>query len=166
MDYLWLILGLILMVIGVLCSFLPGLPGPPFSWLGILMLHFCSQIPFQWVLLSVSFLFMALVSVLDYWMPGYGTKKFGGTSYGIWGTNIGLVLGLLSPVPFGVIIGPFLGAFIGELIYNSKEQNRAFKAAIGSFLGFLASTFMKVMLSLIYFGIFIAQVWKWREVWI
>ncbi|MFN4123305.1 MAG: DUF456 domain-containing protein [Flavobacteriales bacterium] len=165
MDYFWLIFGLILVIIGVAGSLLPGLPGTPFSWLGILVLHFCNEIPFQWTLLIITFLFMALVSVLDYWMPGYGTKKFGGTRYGIWGTNIGLVIGLLAPVPFGVIIGPFLGAFIGELIYNSKEHNRAFKAAIGSFLGFVASTFMKVILSLIYLGIFIQQIWIHRSVW-
>jgi len=83
MDYIWLILGLILMVTGLLGSFLPGLPGPPFSWLGILFLHFCSDIPFQWSLLVISFVFMLLITILDYWMLGYGTKKFGGTSNGI-----------------------------------------------------------------------------------
>ena len=91
---------------------------------------------------------------------------FGGTSYGIWGTNIGLVVGIFLPIPFAFLIGPFLGAFIGELIYNSQDKKRAFNAAFGSFLGFLAGTFMKVFYGFILLGIFTWLVIKNYSIWL
>ena len=87
---------------------------------------------------------MVLISVLDYIIPAQGAKKLGGTKYGIYGTNIGLVAGLFFP-PIGFIVGPFLGALGGELIANPKAINKAFLSAIGSFIGFLASTFIKLV---------------------
>ena len=69
------------------------------------------------------------ITILDYVIPAQGTKRFGGSKYGVWGTNIGLVIGIISPIPFGFVLGPFVGAFIGELIYNSKDSKRALKAA-------------------------------------
>ena len=100
------------------------------------------------------------ISILDYLIPAKGTKRFGGSSYGIWGTNIGLVVGIFVPIPLGFIIGPFVGAFIGELMYNSKNHNRALKAATGSFIGFLASSFMKFVVCMMYLGFFVWLVWK------
>jgi uncharacterized protein YqgC (DUF456 family) len=100
------------------------------------------------------------ISVLDYVIPAQGTKRFGGSSYGVWGTNIGLVVGIFVPIPLGFIIGPFVGAFIGELMYNSKNHNRALKAATGSFIGFLASSFMKFVVCMMYLGFFVWLVWK------
>ena len=100
---------------------------------------------------------------MDYVIPAHGTKKFGGSSYGIWGTNIGLIVGILSPVPFGIIIGPFLGAFFGELLYDRKNHHRALKAATGSLLGFLASSFVSFLFAVIYLGIFISIVWQNRQ---
>ena len=86
-----------------------------------------------------------LLSIIDYFIPSKGAKKFGGTKYDVWGTNIGLFLGFFVPIPFGFIIAAFLGAFIGELIYNTRDQERAFKAAIGAFAGFLAGTFETIL---------------------
>jgi uncharacterized protein YqgC (DUF456 family) len=93
-----------------------------------------------------------------------GTKRFGGSKYGVWGTNIGLIVGLFIP-PFGFILGPFIGALIGELIYDSNNFNRALKAAIGSFIGFLASTFLKIAVCLGVFILFCIKVWEYREIW-
>jgi uncharacterized protein YqgC (DUF456 family) len=92
-------------------------------------------------------------------IPAKGTKRFGGSKYGIWGTNIGLIVGLIAPIPLGFIIGPFLGAFVGELIYNSSDKKRALKSATGSFIGFLASTFMKFVVCMVYLGLFIYLAW-------
>lgn len=162
MEYALLILGFCLIIGGIIGSILPALPGLPLSWLGLLCLFFIPEIQINYWLLGITLLFTIVISILDYIIPAQGTKKFGGTKYGIWGTNIGLVIGFFIPIPFGFIIGAFLGAFIGELIYNSKDQKRAFNAAIGSFLGFIAGTFMKVFYGLILLGLFI---WVFLKNW-
>ncbi len=165
MDYVFLFLGLICVVLGLIGSFLPVLPDAPLSWLGILMLYFCDGIETDYWLLGITLAIAIVAGILDYVIPAKGTRKFGGSKYGIWGTNIGLVVGLLAPIPFGFVIGPFLGAFIGEMIYDSKDQKRALKAATGSFIGFLASTFMKFVVCMAFLGLFVYKVWDFREVW-
>jgi len=165
MEYFLLILGLILMFVGIIGSILPALPGPPISWVGILLLYFCNGIETNYWLLGITLIIAIVIGILDYIIPAKGTKYFGGSKYGIWGTNIGLVIGIFAPIPFGFIIGPFVGALVGELIYNFQEKERALKAATGSFLGFLAGTFMKVFVSLLFFGLFLVLVWQNKSVW-
>ena len=165
MEYFLLILGFLLMIVGIIGSLLPALPGPPISWVGILMLYLCEGISINYWILAVTLLIAVIIGILDYIIPAKGTKYFGGSKYGIWGTNIGLVVGIFAPIPFGFLIGPFVGALVGELIYNSQEKGRAFKAATGSFIGFLAGTFMKVLVSLLFLGLFLVLVWQNRTVW-
>lgn len=160
MDYLLLLAGFCCMIAGIIGSFLPVLPGPTLSWVGILLVYLSPKIPYNYWILSITFIIALVIAVLDYIIPAKGTKRFGGSKYGIWGTNIGLLVGLLAPIPFGFIIGPFMGALIGELIYNKKDHNRALKAATGSFIGFLASTFMKFLVAMVYLGLFVMIVLK------
>ena len=160
MDYLLLLAGFCCMIAGIIGSFLPVLPGPTLSWVGILLVYLSPKIPYNYWILSITFIIALIIAVLDYIIPAKGTKRFGGSKYGIWGTNIGLLVGLLAPIPFGFIIGPFMGALIGELIYNKKDHNRALKAATGSFIGFLASTFMKFLVAMVYLGLFVMIVLK------
>lgn len=163
MDIALLIIAFILMIIGILGSFLPVLPGPPISWVGLLLLYLTKAVPMSYTVLGVTLFVALLVGILDYVIPAKGTKRFGGSKYGIWGTNIGLVVGILAPIPFGFIIGPFVGAFVGEMINDSKDSKKAFKAATGSFIGFLASTFMKFVVSVVFFGLFLLKVWEYRS---
>ena len=162
MDTLLLILGLICMIVGIFGSFIPILPGLSSSWVGLLLLYLTKAVENNYWILGITFIVMIIITILDYVIPAKGTKKFGGSSYGIWGTNIGLVVGILAPIPFGFIIGPFAGALIGELIYDSTNHKRAFKAAAGSFIGFLASSFVNFLFSIIYLGIFLVIVWQNR----
>jgi uncharacterized protein len=154
MDSILLILGLVCCIVGLFGSFLPILPGPFLSWVGLLLLYLTEKIETNYWVLGLTLIITLVITVLDYVIPAKGTKRFGGTKYGIWGTNIGLIVGLFFP-PFGFIIGPFLGAFIGELIYNSNDKKSALKAALGSFIGFLVSTFMKFMLCLSFLFLFL-----------
>ena len=163
MDLLLLIIGFTLMILGVFGSFLPVLPGPSLSWIGLVLLYFTSAVPVNYWILVISLLITVIISILDYLIPAKGTKKFGGSSYGIWGTNIGLIVGILTPIPFGFIIGPFVGAFIGELLYDYKDHGRALKAATGSFIGFLASSFMKFVVCMMYLGLFLWIVWEYKS---
>jgi len=160
MDILFLILGTLIMILGLLGAFIPVLPGPLTSWLGLLFLSFTKAVNFSLSFLLVTFSVALLVWILDYFIPALGTKKFGGSKKGIIGATIGLFLGLIFFPPIGIIIGPFLGAFLGELIHDSSNNKRAFKAAFGTFIGFLFSTGLKFGVSLIYFGLFIKAFWQ------
>lgn len=155
MDIFLLILGLLLAILGLVGSFLPVLPGPLTGWVGLLVLHLTDVVPMDKTFLGVTLAIALVVWIIDYIIPAMGTKKFGGTKFGIIGTTIGLIIGLIAPIPFGIIIGPFVGAFVGEMIYDSQDQSRALKAAFGSFLGFLTSSFIKFMVSMVYLGFFI-----------
>lgn len=149
MEYFLLLLSILLLLLGILGSFLPALPGLPVSWLGLLSLYFVKGVSFSPSILWITLIITIAITILDYVIPAQGTKYFGGSKYGVWGTNIGLVVGLFVP-PFGFILGPFLGAFVAELIYDYSQPNRALKAAIGSFLGFLASTFIKFFTTIVF----------------
>lgn len=160
MDILLLILGFICVIVGIFGSFLPILPGPSISWFGILLLYSTSTVPANYWILCISAVITIILTILDYIIPAKGTKRFGGSSYGIWGTNIGLVVGIITPIPFGFLIGPFVGAFLGELIYDRKNHQRALKSAMGSLLGFLASSFINFIVSIMYLGLFVWIVWR------
>jgi len=157
MDLVFIICGLILMFIGIIGSVLPILPGVLISWLGLLMLYFAPSLPFDSFFIIVTGIVALTLYILDYIIPALGTKKFGGSKAGMWGTTIGLIVGIIAPIPFGILIGPFVGAFIGETVFNKTEGPAAFKAAIGSFIGFLGSTFIKFIATVIYFGMFVYQ---------
>jgi uncharacterized protein YqgC (DUF456 family) len=163
MDIVLLILGFSCMITGIFGSFLPVLPGPSISWVGLLLLYFTNAVPANYWILGIALLITIIISVLDYVIPSKGTKKFGGSSYGIWGTNIGLIIGIITPIPFGFLLGPFVGAFLGELIFDSKDHKRALKAATGSFIGLLASSFMKFVVCVMYLGLFFTIVWQYKS---
>ena len=163
MDLTLLLIAFILMLVGILGSFLPVLPGPPISWVGLLLLYLTKAVPMNYTVLGITLFVAIVVGILDYIIPAKGTKRFGGSKYGIWGTNIGLIVGILAPIPLGFIIGPFVGAFVGELMNDSNDSQKAFKAATGSFIGFLASTFIKFVVSMVFFGLFLLKVWEYRS---
>ncbi len=104
-----------------------------------------------------------IVTILDYVIPALGTKKYGGTRYGIWGTTIGLIVGLILPIPFGFLIGAFAGAYIGEMMYDNKDSQRALRAAFGSFIGFLGSTFLKLVVGIGFIWWFVGVVIEYKE---
>lgn len=135
------------MLVGILGCFLPLLPGPPLCYIALLIQQLRSDPPFTSKFLWIWAGITVVVTVLDYVIPLYGTKRFGGSKYGIWGCTIGLVAGFWLG-PLGIIIGPFVGAFIGEIIANNNS-NQALKAAWGSFAGFLFGTLLKLVVCVI-----------------
>lgn len=153
MDLFLLIIGIILLLVGFVGCVLPILPGQAVAYVSLILLQFMSppRVPedTMWTLAFV----MILVTVLDYIVPIYGTKRFGGTKRGVWGSTIGLIVGIfilpsivvLGPFGiFGIILGPFVGAYIGEASAG-RDSREAFIAAIGSFIGFLTGTFLKLV---------------------
>ncbi|WP_053990898.1 DUF456 domain-containing protein [Mangrovimonas sp. TPBH4] len=156
MDIFLIVISALCMLLGILGSFLPILPGPLLSWIGLLLIGITNSIPVTKTFLAITFIIAVGIMILDYIIPAVGTKRYGGSRAGIVGTTIGLIIGLIFLGPFGIIVGPFIGALIGEL-FNKSSFDTAMKAAWGSFLGFLASTFMKFVISLVYLGLFIAM---------
>lgn len=155
MEWLFITIGIILLITGLIGCIVPVLPGPTISYGALLILQLMDPSPFtadfmvKWALIVIA------VTVLDYVVPIYGTKYFGGTKKGVWGSAIGLVLGVFFFPPFGIIIGPFIGAVVGEMI-EGKELNAAFRSGFGSFIGFLTGTIMKLAVSVIITYHFIA----------
>ncbi len=165
MDITLFIIGFILMLIGILGSFLPVLPGPPVSWVGLLLLYLTKAVPDDWWFLIITLVIALTVFTLDYIIPAVGTKKFGGTRSGMIGTTIGLLVALLFPILgiFGIIIWPFIGALVGELI-NKADNKTALKAAFGSFIGFLTGTFLKFVVTIVFLGLFISTAWEYKGI--
>jgi len=157
MDIVLLVLGFVLMIAGILGSFVPVIPGPPLSWVGLLMLHLTEAVELNITFLVITFIIAIGIAILDYFIPAMGTKRFGGSRSGAIGTTVGLIIGLIFLGPFGILIGPFAGALVGELVFNQTESKAAFKAATGSFIGFLASTFIKLIVAIIFLGLFISK---------
>lgn len=157
MDYLLLFFSTVFILIGLIGCVLPALPGPPLSYIGLLLLHFSIYGNFSNTLLLLLAVFSALVVVLDYAIPVWGTKKFGGSKYGQWGAMLGLIVGIFLG-PLGIIVGPFAGAFVGELIVGTNV-NTALKSGLGSFVGFLVGMGLKLIVSGIITYYFIKELW-------
>ncbi len=146
MDYVLIGLGIILLITGILGCVLPVIPGPPLNYLGLLLLHLTERYQFSTKFMVIWAIVTGVVYALDYVIPVWGTKKFGGSKRGVWGSIIGLVVGLFFFPPFGIIIGPFAGAVIGELSVG-KDSGAALKSGFGSFIGFLLGTLLKLIAS-------------------
>ena len=146
-DTALIIGGGICMVVGIIGCLVPVLPGPPFSYLGLILLQFTTRHPFSTRFLVLFGILTVLALVIDFVIPIYGTKKLQGTTYGMWGSSIGLIIGIVFFSPFGIIFGPVVGAFLGELVAK-KDIVRAMKSSLGSLIGFLAGTALKLVLSM------------------
>lgn len=149
MLYVLIVLAILFMLIGLIGAIVPGIVGPPFSYMGLLMVSFIEGVEHSVWFMVLMGLFGAFAFALDYVVPIWGTKKFGGTKKGVWGSTIGLVIGLITtffyPWAFlTILLGPFFGAYIGERIAKTPN-GAAWKAALGSFIGFLLGTSVKLV---------------------
>ena len=154
METAIIILSILAGVIGLAGSILPGLPGTPVSWVGMLLLYIWGTgtngagDPMSLTTLIIWGVVVVIVSVIDYVVPMYFTKLTGGSRHAERGAMVGLILGIIF-TPVGMILGSFLGAFLMELYYNDKGASQALKAAVGSFLGFITGTGLKTIVSVI-----------------
>ena len=143
MDIFLIILGAICLLVGILGCVLPVLPGVPLAYCGLLLLHATDKVQFSWQFLVIWAVVTIVVQVLDSVVPIWGTKKFGGSKMGVWGSTLGLLVGLFFG-PWGIVLGPFLGAVVFELI-DGKNTRLALKAGWGSFVGLMTGTILKLI---------------------
>lgn len=148
MDIFLSVLAIVLMLLGILGAVLPILPGPVISFLGLLSLYFLEGEPFTDRFIMIWLAVAIAVSAVDQVVPILGTKKMGGTKFGVNGSIVGLIIGVFIFPPFGIIVGPFLGAVLGELI-GGKDMNEATRSGFGSFIGFLSGTILKLGFSFV-----------------
>ena len=158
MDTFLILTGIIFLLAGIAGCIVPFLPGPPLAYGSLILLQISSYKPFSEKFLVIWALVTIFVVLADYYIPVWGTRKFGGTKSGVWGATIGLILGIFFFPPVGLIAGPFIGAFIGEML-NNQDSNKAFRSAIGSFVGFVAGTLMKLGISIVMGYYFFTALW-------
>ncbi len=166
MQIALIILGIIFLLVGLIGSILPALPGPPLAFGGVLLLLLVDSAQIEMANNSYTWLIILgiitlLITVLDYFMPIWGAKRFGGTNAGTRGSTIGLIVAvILTFITSGlgallILAGPFVGAYLGEKNAGQTKEV-ALRSAKGSFLGFMAGTFVKVTVVLaiaVYFAI-------------
>ena len=147
MDIFIAIVAFLLLVTGLIGAMVPVLPGPPLSYVGLLLLQwsgyggFSSGFLWLWAAITV------VISIGDYFLPALMTKRFGGSRMATAGSVLGLLIGMFFFPPVGLIIGPFLGALAGELIHNRTDNAKAFKVALGTFLAFFFGSGIKLIVS-------------------
>ena len=162
MDIILLIIGLLLCLIGIVGSSLPIIPGPVTSWLGILLLNLTSVVDFNLNFVLITLTVAISVGILDYLIPVLGVKKLGGTRSGQIGTTLGLIIALIILGPIGIIIGPFGGALLGEMSTKKSFQDSV-KPAFGAFVGVVAGSVIKFLISLSFLFFYFDIFWGYRE---
>ena len=147
MDIALIIIGAICLLAGLVGCILPILPGVPLAYVGLWLLHATDKVQFSWKFLLIWGIVTTVVQILDFVIPVWGTKVMGGSKAGVWGSTVGLIIGLFYGA-WGIVLGPFIGAVLFELIFNRKEEGKTFlqslKAGLGAFVGLITGTVLKL----------------------
>ncbi|MDR2586270.1 MAG: DUF456 domain-containing protein [Prevotellaceae bacterium] len=155
LDILLVFLGICFLLCGLVGCVLPVIPGPPLSYVALWLLQATRFGNFSLKFLIITAVITLVVTIIDYTLPAWATKRWGGSRAGVIGSILGLLLGLFF-LPFGIVIGPFAGAVVGELIAG-RDTKSAFRSGVGSFMGFLFGTAMKLTLSFVFLFYFIKE---------
>lgn len=154
---IFIIISIILLVIGIMGTFLPVLPGLLFCFAGLLVYKFGANPDFSiWYLILFGILTIASI-ILNYLIPIKTTARYGGSNYGKIGGFVGTLIGLFFP-PVGFIIGMLLGVFLGELIHDKTDKKKALKATKGAFIGFILGTGFNLLVGLAMFLVIIMDI--------
>lgn len=145
MDIFLIILAFIVLLLAIIGSVVPALPGVPLAYLSLWLGRWSGYTPFDnrfmWIMAGVTL----IVFLADYFLPPLILKRTGGSKAAVWGSIIGMVAGMIF-TPIGMLLGMLLGAFLGEVFYAGKSGSTAMKAALGAFIGFLVGTGLKLLL--------------------
>lgn len=136
------VIGMILMVCAFVGCVVPMVPGPALGLVAVLLLYFTVTPPAVVVVTGLAVIVVA-ATALDYLIPVFGARQFNCSRMGVIGCALGTVIGLFF-LPIGLIMGPVWGTFLGEL-FAGKNVDEAVEGGIGSFVGTVAATYVKVM---------------------
>lgn len=160
MEALLIALAIIFAIVGCIGCIIPVLPGVMLTYAGVLCLYFVEGVeyPLRWIIIFG--ILTLVVSLLDYILPSMMTKRFGGTKAGERGAMAGVIAGIFFG-PIGIIVAPFIGAVVAELIYDSSNRERAFKSGLGSFLSFFVGTGLKLCVAVWMTIDVISEIWSY-----
>ena len=161
-----IISGFILILIAYGGSILPALPGVPFATAAVLLMHF-TLYKYPWYGLVIVIILTIIISFVDYVVPVWGTKKYGGSKSGVRGSTVGLIIGAIISFMSGgagilaLFAGPFFGAYIGERYFAKADKKVALRSAWGSLVGFMAGTVGKLVVVSIIAFIFVVGIFRY-----
>ncbi|UWG95347.1 DUF456 domain-containing protein [Dehalobacter sp. DCM] len=158
METFALVIAIILFIAGLVGTVLPVLPGVILIYAGMLIYGFMTHFT---TLHAYFFILQALVVIVlfmvDYFASAIGTKRFGGSKQAAWGAVIGTILGIIVFGPLGIVIGPFAGAVVTELI-RGTELNKTLRVGFGTLIGVLGGTAVKVTAEIIMIAYFFLKI--------
>lgn len=158
-DILFSIGAAVCLILGLIGAFVPVLPGPPLAWFGILLGFFSMNNKISIICLIILAVIAIVATALDATLPPLMTKKFGGSKAATTGCIVGLLIGLFFVPGIGIILGPFIGALIGENIHTEGDMKTSIKSALGAFLGFISGCGIKAITAITCIIIFILSFW-------
>ena len=155
------LVSIVLLVLGIIGTFLPVLPGLLLSLCGLLIYKFGTDTPLSMVFIWIFIALTGLSVVLNYVIPARTTRKYGGTRWGSVGSVIGTLVGMFFiPIPFGFLIGKFLGVFLGELLHDASDKKKAWNSTKGALIGFLYGTGFNFIVGLAMFLVVLLDIFK------
>jgi uncharacterized protein YqgC (DUF456 family) len=159
LEGITIVIGSILMLLGLAGSILPILPGPPLSFIGLLLLalfkHFSPPLTPTFVIILA--IVTILVIVMDYIIPLLGAKRYGASKWGVWGSVLGMVIGIFWS-PFAMLVGAFIGAVVVEWLAG-KKKGEALRAGWGVVMGTLFATILRLGVSGMMTYYFVLALW-------
>jgi len=155
MEIFLIATGAMCLLIGILGSFLPVLPGPPLAYAGLVLLHLTDRVQFTTSQLVWWLIVVGLTVLADYIMPVVGVKKWKGSNWGNFGCIVGTIVGVIFFPPWGIVLGPFFGAVAGELLFAGRQTADAFKAGFGALMGFLFGLVFKLSVCVYFAYVFV-----------
>lgn len=161
-ESLIVLLSFILLILGIIGTFLPVLPGLLLSLCGLLIYKFGTNTDLSMWWIWIFSILTVISMVLNYVIPAKTNRKYGGTRYGSIGSFVGTILGIIFiPIPFGFLIGMFAGVFLGELLHDFSDKKKAFNSMKGAFIGFLYGTGFNFLVGLAMLLVVILNLFKY-----
>ncbi|MFC6269028.1 DUF456 domain-containing protein [Frigoriflavimonas asaccharolytica] len=158
---IYIVVSIILLIAGMIGTFLPVLPGLLLSFAGLLLYKYGAGANIGMIWIWIFGILTAISAVLNYVIPAKTNRKYGGTKWGSIGSVIGTIVGMFFiPIPFGFLIGMFAGVFVGELLHDSSDRKKAFNSTKGALIGFLYGTAFNLMVGLAMFLVVVIDIFK------
>jgi uncharacterized protein YqgC (DUF456 family) len=147
LEGITIVIGSILMLLGLIGSILPVLPGPPLCFIGLLLLALIKNFtpPLTPAFIIILAIVTILVIVMDYIIPLLGAKRYGASKWGVWGSVLGMLIGIFWS-PFAMLMGAFVGAVLFEWLFG-KKKGEALRAGWGVVMGTLFATILRLGVS-------------------